>query len=584
MSGNSFFSSHRFFQKQNFWNKFKAFFGALGRFFWRHKIITLIAVFLGGGLTFLTHILLGPFGFLTGDVLSSTGFFKEKTYLVLLQNENELRPTGGFITSFAVVRMNFGRPEVEVFDSISVAVPEGRIEAPAPLERVFATDPKYRGWVFHDAGFSPDFRENAEMAVRFLRQDPRFFGVEFDAVVAVDLHTVGALVDLYAPFQINGETLSSANFFQLLEKNSKDIDLHDEEEWKNRKNFFAPLAGELMRRIASSPTRWGEFFETLGQMADEKHVLLNFVDEGLQKEIMAKNWGGALPETDFFAVNIANIGGRKADRFMRRNYWSSFYVDENGAIIEKFTIRFAHEGTHNLQSDRYEAYLRILRPVGAKVLKSAGDFETALETANFANRTEFTHFVVLQPGESKVFSYEIALPAKTVFDQPFSFVFGKQAGTLADSYNLTFRGANDTSFLVSGCEKSRSTENVAMCDFHLAQDRKITMIWQADTFPPLLQWAEFMDNNRLELRFSEKIAPSLSAEQIQVIDLNRKNIGQTDKITVKSVEIADLAVIIHLEGRTEQKGEYYQVSIPNLHDISGNYATDNPFKATVVAK
>lgn len=570
----------RFRLKETFWQKVKNFFAKIGRFFWQHKIITIILALIIFLFFFVVRMILGPFGFLTGNSFSMAGFFGEKTYLVLLQNENELRPTGGFVTSFAVVKVGFHKPNIAVYDSINVAPPETRVTAPDPIERVFGLDEKYRGWVFHDAGFSPDYKENVKQYLWFLRQDPRFFGTEFDGVVALDIHAISELVDVFGPLQIDDEEITKDNFFQLLQKHSKDFDLHNEEEWENRKNFFGPLAGQLVSQAISSPSRWDDLFETLGEMADEKHFLLYFSDEDIQQKIENQDWAGILPTGDFFMIDIANLGGRKADRFMQRDYWSSFYIDEDGKITEKLTIRISHEGTYNLQSDKYQAYLRIIRPQGTEITASSGDFETAVKKESFDNRTEFGHFFVLMPSESKVFSYEFTLPQKMFFDQPLDFQFVKQAGTLADSFNLVFRGANDTGFDADGCKNIQDTENILKCDFNLDQDKNITITRRADKFPPILQWAEFNDLNHLELRFSEKIAPSLSASDIQVVDLDKAN-KDNEKIGVEEVKIDNLAVVLTLSGITEQKGEYYRVIIPNLHDLSGNYSTENPFSATV---
>ncbi len=575
------FQSKNIFLKKTFWQKFKNFWKAIGRFIWRHKIITSILVLIFIIFFWITRIILGPFAFLADDLPSLVGFFGEKTYLVLLQNENELRPTGGFITSFAVIKVSFGGKEVVVYDSISVEPPTEIVTAPEPIEKIFSQDEKYRGWVFHDSGFSPDFVENAKQAELFLRNDPRFFGTEFDAIFAVDIHTIAQLIDLFGPFEIDGKVLNSENFFQTLQKNSKDFDLHNEEEWQNRKNFFGPLADQLVAKIFSTPSRWDNLFELLAQMGNEKHFLVFFHDKSLQKDFTEHGWTGALPEQDFFSINIANIGGRKADRFMKRNYWSSFYLDEDGNLTEQLTIRIAHEGTYNLQSDHYQAYLRILRPKGAKISASSGDFETAITKEDLENRTEFGHFFELEPGESKIFTYEFNLPHKINFDQQFDFIFVKQPGVLSEQYSLVFRGANDTSFDAYGCDNLRDTENVLTCDFALPIDRKISVFRRPDRFSPILQWAEFNDDTHLELRFSEKIAPSLASSVIRVIDLDKEN-RVNEQIKVENVEIKDLAVILTLSGITNQKGEYYQVIIPDLHDVSGNYSDRNPFKATVV--
>src|SRR3990167_4553646 len=73
------------------------------------------------------------------SILARSPFSGEKRYLILLQNQMELRPTGGFLGSYAVAKIKNGKlVDVSVQD---IYEPDGRvtehIEPPEPIQEAF---------------------------------------------------------------------------------------------------------------------------------------------------------------------------------------------------------------------------------------------------------------------------------------------------------------------------------------------------------------------------------------------------------------------------------------------------------------
>ena len=66
-----------------------------------------------------------------------TGQDRIITYLVIIQNSNELRPTGGFITEFGLIRMEKGVITLLEFEnSTNSNYISEVIEAPEPLKKI----------------------------------------------------------------------------------------------------------------------------------------------------------------------------------------------------------------------------------------------------------------------------------------------------------------------------------------------------------------------------------------------------------------------------------------------------------------
>jgi len=93
------------------------------------------------------------------------GFDQPKTYLFLFQNNSELRPTGGFIGTYGILKIHNG--EMVSFETDNIynldRAPQYILqeEAPAPIAKYL--EQKY--WSLRDINWSPDFPTTAEKAL-----------------------------------------------------------------------------------------------------------------------------------------------------------------------------------------------------------------------------------------------------------------------------------------------------------------------------------------------------------------------------------------------------------------------------------
>ena len=116
-----------------------------------------------------------------------------RTYMVMLQNNYELRPGGGFLGQYAVVKVKDGAVISQTFEDANLL--DQRINAkvtpPYPLTRKM----QIKKWKFRDSNFSPDFPTNVEKAEYFYRMAGGH--EKFDGVVAVNTKCVVSLLDTY---------------------------------------------------------------------------------------------------------------------------------------------------------------------------------------------------------------------------------------------------------------------------------------------------------------------------------------------------------------------------------------------------
>jgi hypothetical protein len=576
---------HPFFVKfsKNLLGRRKLFF-MQGQSLWKKRLaISLTVLFVVFILLILLFsFLLGPFRFLFFSTPSMAGVWKEKTYLVLLHNEGELRPTLGFITGFAIVRMNGGFPDIEFYDSYDVATPSEKVLAPSPIEEIFSKTPKYNGWEFRDSNFALSFEENVRVAKEFLRQDSRFSDIDFNGVIGMNTHVIESFLSLTGSITVDGKNFSSENFFEITELASKNFDHRNKEEWQERKLFLKPLAQTMMKKIASSPLKWGKFFDTVKQEADTKNMLFWFGDDDVFQEFRERGWTGDIaPDAinNLWAVNVANIGGRKGDRYIRKEYDSSIFVNANGKLEETFWMTFTHHGTRTLYSDEYTAFVRIVRPQGMIFTKSSGEFDSLPKQTNDG---EVSFLFSLSPGERKTVSFSFELPKPFTEANPLKIFVFPQSGLGENEWNFALRGEGDLSFSGEGCSTSKRKENIFFCDVLTNSDRTLVFTRHLDMIPPVLESVIFVDDRTMKIFFSEKISPDIrSAGQISFTPLEE----DAPSMSASSAFVEGKTLTIRFaEPVSFAKKYFYTLKIYGLKDLFGNVSDPNPFQTTIATE
>ena len=166
-----------------------------------------------------------------------------RNYLLIFQNQTELRPTGGFMGSFAEVSIDRGAVK-------SLRVPPGgtyelkgqllaRVRPPKPLQLITAE------WQFQDANWSPDFPTSAKK-IRWFWSKSRQATV--DGVIAVNASFIEKLLVLTGPIELpqHGKTIDATNF--LLET-QKAVELEYDHEANTPKKFIGDLSANLFLRL-----------------------------------------------------------------------------------------------------------------------------------------------------------------------------------------------------------------------------------------------------------------------------------------------------------------------------------------------
>ncbi len=235
----------------------------------------------------------------------------KKSYLVLLQNNLELRPAGGFIGSYGKFDFESGRlTGIKVDDIYSL---DGQlkdiIEPPAEIK----THLNVNRWYLRDSNYDPDFPTSAKQASFFYKKEG---GDLINGVVALDLTASGKLLNAVGGLDLPeyGETVDGDNLFERAISHAE-VGFFPGSQAK--KNYLGSLQTQLFNKVFyCSKQNWPASTHAIGSSLEQKHLMVYMEDPRIFSYLASQNWAGIMPRggakvegetSDFLAVNEANL-------------------------------------------------------------------------------------------------------------------------------------------------------------------------------------------------------------------------------------------------------------------------------------
>ncbi len=389
---------------------------------------------------------------LTQELPEILGSESPKTYLLIFQNSNELRPTGGFIGSYGKLVLNKGQIDKLVVDDVynldGLLETKGiNIEPPEPLKEHLGVS----RFLLRDANWSPDFPTAAEQIMNFYSQA---MGGNIDGVIGLDLDVVQKLLELTGPIYLAqfNESITAENFFEKTEFYSE-ADYYSGSPQK--KTFLSLLSAKLLEEVLQLETNnFGQLAQIVKNSLIERHLLV-YLPEGEVANILAKkNWDGGIRSFngDYLMVVDANVGSTKANYYVKRNLnYALKNTDRQGTWEGVLTVSYVHGAASNAwPGGAYKNYVRVYVPKGSvlkKVEQSSEGVDTkALDVTNEidqseeAGKTVFGTVFTLDAGKSLSLTFTYDLPADRglLEANSYSLLLQKQPGTVADPLTVDF--------------------------------------------------------------------------------------------------------------------------------------------------
>ena len=404
------------------------------------------------------------------DMPDLLGLKEPKKYLILFQNSNEIRPTGGFIGSYSVLKIDKGKIVDLMIDDVynpdgQLAVRKIQLPTPAPIKTLLKED----NLTIRNANWDPNFSDSAETIEDLFF---RLNGEKVDGVIAVDLNFAKNLLRVTGPIFLTAynEEINADNLYERAQFYSE-FNYADGSDQK--RSFLTVLGSKLLEKLFALPKeKMPQLFSELHKTLSEKHLLVHVSNSSVTTLLQKHGWDGNLVATnyDYLYVVNANLGGTKANYFVKNAMaYTVSAKTRDGLLRGEVTLTYDHTGKDNSwPGGPYTDYVRVLTPKGTKLTSATIKYNTSeskdifkeVVIASVKNYNSFETSFVLNPQEkvSVVLSYD--LPASTTIsaeNKNYNLYWQKQPGTDKDTFSFSFTPPFGTTALTVTAEAGELT-------------------------------------------------------------------------------------------------------------------------------
>lgn len=381
----------------------------------------------------------------------------EKKYLVLFQNNKELRPTGGFITAYAVFRVENGVITSEGSDDIYRLDSTLLKKVPAPEEiNKYLKVPNLN---LRDSNLSPDYLASMQTFEDLYQStaSPK----KIDGIIALDTNFVLTMMEVLGPIDAYGTSFTTENVEacdcpQIIYELERFADQPVAYEKGSRKDIIGVLMQQMMDKAFNAPkSTWPKLLEATVNSLRQKHMILYFNQLQIQEAVERVNFAGRIYQYDgdFLHINEANLGGAKSNLYIQEHVKQVVKEGKDGNINKKVTIEYKYpRAMDNCSLERtgglclagiYQDFIRIYVPKGSTLTKSTGT-EVPLETTEDLDKTVFEGFLTVRPEGTAKVEFEYTVPLKV--DGEYKLLIQKQPGTPNHTYEIEAFGKKQKSF------------------------------------------------------------------------------------------------------------------------------------------
>ncbi len=382
---------------------------------------------------------------------------RERKYLILFQNDKELRPTGGFITAYAVFRVNKGVITSEGSDDI-YRLDDTLLKKVPPPPAIVKYLPGVSSLNLRDTNLSPDYRASMEQFEQLYQYTQG--KKDIDGIVALDTQFVSDMMKVLGPIDAYGtkftpDKTDACDCPQIIYELEKYADQRVGYANGARKDIIGVLMQQMMAKAFNAPkSSWPNLLETGINSLRQKHLLLYFHDQESQNAAEILDFAGRLNQYDgdYLHINEANFAGAKSNLYIQEKV--SQTVQKDGDKLKKtLTINYKYpKAGDDCSLERkgglclagiYRDYIRIYAPKGSTLTKSSGA-EVNFTAHQELDKTYFDGFFTLRPQGTAKLTLEYTVPVKV--GSQYKLLIQKQPGTDNIMYDINAFGKRQNPF------------------------------------------------------------------------------------------------------------------------------------------
>jgi hypothetical protein len=436
-----------------------------------------------------------------------------KTYLLLVQNEDELRPTGGFITAAGTLLLQDGQISNLDFSNSGNADDWTKPYPTAPWQLKEYMNSSVL--IFRDTNWFTDYPTAARYAENLYSYSSSH---SVDGVIAFDQQMLVEVLRIAGPIEVEGADypIDASNVIPYMRaEKTPSPEEAASPEWNN-KAFINKITRALMEKIFSGDVELEPLATLFLKVLDERHVLLQVDNPVITSVLERYHWDGAVHSGggDFLMVVDTNVGYNKTnvvvalsqvyevDLTQTASPKSSLMVVHNNQAVgvascnhwEK--VRMEGEKDYPIQ-DCYWNYLRVYTPAGTflldatpqsipagwMILEKSPPAEVDVLDEEIDGVQGFGTMQVVPASDYRITLFEFLLPADVVQAGPesgqwlYRLRVQKQPGTLAVPLTIRIRLPGNAAVLQAPAGAVVEGSSILL-QTDLRVDRQIDVLYQ----------------------------------------------------------------------------------------------------------
>ena len=394
-------------------------------------------------------------------ILKLLGDEKPHRYLIVLQNNAEIRPSGGFIGSYIIVDLNKGVIEnLRVEDVYDLDDPyKGVIEPPDDLLSLTSN------WRFRDANYSPDFFYSGAKLAWMMEKEG---GPVVDTVIAVNQSLLKDFLEITGPLQVGGlqNKITFENYNTILTY------IIEAKIWgkEDPKHVLKVMIPEFQKALLKKENA-SSIMSVLYKAAQQKMILAYSKDSVVQSLFDTFGISGRTKlldgREDYLQVVHMCIGGNKTEHFIEENITHKTNIQNDGSLTDELTITRTHTFDRDNQAKWNEIWdsfgfdysevpgyvvdilgrgtnvviSRVYVPEGSQLIEVTGVDKNSVEV-KYDSDLKKTYFLTrfsTPPQNATTLTLKYRLPFKLDFDplDTYKFTAQKQQGSIGSVLTKT---------------------------------------------------------------------------------------------------------------------------------------------------
>lgn len=378
------------------------------------------------------------------------GSQKPITYRILLQNNKEIRPSGGFMGSYATLTLSNAR--IQEFSVEDIYVPDGQIKGyvaePFGVKN-YLFDGEHPGWRLRDSNWHPDFPTAAQSINWFFAEGQE---KPADVLIALNLSTVEKILALIGPVAVMdyGVTIDAESIYAITQAQAE----HNFFPGSTQKgDFLRSLSRAFMQKLFSMPLQQQlDILALVHENLNNGEIMLVAQDFALNQALEQTQFTGKLPDITcqedgceplVLGLVESNVGATKANCCIQRDFSNRILLTDSTMTLA-LSLQFTNTSLASPEppyhfGGGYKNYMRLVLPKDVTVSSIAIDDQllsaTDIDQETFGNYIFWGFLHLVEGGQISSVHLTLQKPLRDDVEQKMLLL--KQPGIPDTPWQLT---------------------------------------------------------------------------------------------------------------------------------------------------